>query len=253
MRDTPIFPREEKAEVLFQKILNDPWACNKLFHTFYDYLFCNDDSDTSLSPNEFAQALFDCYTNKDLSAFLMAITQNTLFDLLRNAFLIPYRFNADGTRNPLIMTDHNGILLPDYKNLAHDKDYQHFYSIYKNLINKKNIFFAKAYRYSHTYGEDSSTIEQRILEESTGILLIRELPDTVKLKETEAEAYSAVWDLMLELEKNLPTSYIFYGQDSFVEDNKRFDELGIFLPNSIFLHNLEHHVEKAEAIIYAKN
>lgn len=253
MRDTPIFPREEKAEVLFQKILDDPWACNKLFRTFNDYLFCNDDSDTSLSSNEFAQALFDCYTNKDLSAFLMAITQNTLFDLLRNAFLIPYRFNADGTQNPLIMTAPNGVLLPDYQNLAHDKDYQHFYSIYSNLINKKNIFFAKAYRYSHTYAEDSSTVEQRVLKENTGILLIRELPDTVKLKETEAEAYSAVWELMLELEKKLPTAYIFYGQDSFVEDNKRFDELGIFLPNSIFLHNLEHHVEKAEAIIYAKD
>ena len=151
------------------------------------------------------------------------------------------------------MTDSNGELLPDYKNLAHDKDYQHFYSIYENLINRKNIFFAKAYRYSHTYAEDSSAVEQRILEENTGILLIRELPDTVKLKETEAEAYSAVWDLMLELEKNLPSAYIFYGQDSFVEDNKRFDELGIFLPNSIFLHNLEHHVEKAEAIINAKS
>ncbi len=34
-----------------------------------------------------------------------------------------------------------------------------------------------------------------------GVLLIRELPDTVKEKETEAEAYSAVWDLMIELEK----------------------------------------------------
>ena len=151
MRDTAIFPREEKSEVLFQKILDDPWACNKLFHTFCDYLFYNDDSDTCLSPEEFTQALFDCYANKDLSAFLMAITQNTLFDLLRNAFLIPYRFNADGTQNPLIMTDSNGELLPDYKNLAHDKDYQHFYSIYENLINRKNIFFAKAYRYSHTY------------------------------------------------------------------------------------------------------
>ena len=81
------------------------------------------------------------------------------------------------------------------------KDYQHFYNIYQNLHNNKNIFLAKAYRYSHIYGDDPSIIEQQIIEENTGILLIRELPDTVKLKETEAEAYSAVWDLMLELEK----------------------------------------------------
>ena len=102
-------------------------------------------------------------------------------------------------------------------------------------------------------GDDPSVVEQQILERSTGILLIRELPDTVRMKETEAEAYSAVWDLMLELEKNLPMAYIFYGQDSFVEHNEHFDELGIFLPNSIFLRNLEHHVKKAEAIIYAKD
>ena len=82
--------------------------------------------------------------------------------------------------------------------------------------------------------------------------MIRELPDTVKLKETEAEAYYAVWDLMIELEKNLPMAYIFYGQDSLVEHNKRYDEIGIFFPNSIFLKNLEKHVAKAEEIIYAK-
>ena len=55
------------------------------------------------------------------------------------------------------------------------------------------------------------------------------------------------------LEKNLPMAYIFYGKDSFVAHNEHFDELGIFLPNSIFLRNLEHHVKKAEAIIYAKD
>ena len=135
----------------------------------------------------------------------------------------------------------------------YEKDYQHFYNIYKNLDNNKNMFLAEAYRYSHTYGDDPSVVEQQVLERSTGILLIRELPDTVRMKETEAEAYSAVWDLMLELEKNLPMAYIFYGQDSFVEHNEHFDELGIFLPNSIFLRNLEHHVKKAEAIIYAKD
>ena len=34
MKEKTIFPREEKSEVLFDKILNDPWAYNKLFQTF---------------------------------------------------------------------------------------------------------------------------------------------------------------------------------------------------------------------------
>ena len=102
MKKQTIFPREEKAEVLFQKILNDHWACEKLQETFCNCLFCNDDSDAGISPAEFSRALFNAYTNRDLSAFLMGICQNTLFDLLRNSFLIPYRFDADGKQNPVI-------------------------------------------------------------------------------------------------------------------------------------------------------
>ena len=182
----------------------------------------------------------------------LGICQNTLFDLLRNSFLIPYRFDADGKQNPVIMTDENGQLLPAYKGTAHEKEYRHFHEVYKDLDNQKNIYFAQAYRYSHEYQSDYMDVKQKILEKNMGVLLIRELPDTVKEKETEAEAYSAVWDLMIELEKNLPMAYVFYGQDSLVENNNRYDEIGIFLPNSIFLKNLERHVAKAEEIIYGE-
>ena len=252
MKEQTIFLREEKAEVLFQKILNDHWACEKLQETFCNCLFCNDDLDAGISPAEFSLALFNAYTNRDLSAFLMGICQNTLFDLLRNSFLIPYRFDADGKQNPVIMTDENGQLLPAYKGTAHEKEYRHFHEVYKDLDNQKNIYFAQAYRYSHEYQSDYMDVEQKILEKNMGVLLIRELPDTVKEKETEAEVYSAVWDLMIELEKNLPMAYVFYGQDSLVENNNRYDEIGIFLPNSIFLKNLERHVAKAEEIIYGE-
>ena len=73
MKEQTIFPREEKAEVLFQKILNDHWACEKLQETFCNCLFYNDDSDAGISPAEFSLALFNAYTNRDLSAFLMGI------------------------------------------------------------------------------------------------------------------------------------------------------------------------------------
>lgn len=110
MEEKTLFPREEKSEILFKKISEDKWACEKLMETFCSYLFSNDGVDLPDSPSstEFAQALFNSYRNRDLSAFLMAICQNTVFDLLRNAFLIPYRFNADGKQNPMIMTDENG-------------------------------------------------------------------------------------------------------------------------------------------------
>lgn len=223
--------------------------------TFCSYLFSNDGVDLPDSPSstEFARALFNSYRNRDLSAFLMAICQNTVFDLLRNAFLVPYRFNADGRPNPIIMTDEKGVLLPEYKKSIHEREYHHFHEVYTALGLPKNIFLAQAYRYSHSYTSDTMEPEQNILEKNNGVLLIRELPDTVKLKETEAEAYSAILDIVIKLQKELPMSYVFYGQDSLVEDNTRYDELGVFLPNSHFLKNLERHVSKAEAIIYADN
>lgn len=255
MEEKTLFPREEKSEILFKKISEDKWACEKLMETFCSYLFSNDGVDLPDSPSstEFAQALFNSYRNRDLSAFLMAICQNTVFDLLRNAFLIPYRFNADGKQNPIIMTDENGMLLSEYKRSIHEREYRHFHEVYTDLGAPKNIFLAQAYRYSHSYTSDDMEPKQNILEKNNGVLLIRELPDTVKLKETEAEAYSAILDIVIKLQKELPMSYVFYGQDSLVEDNIRYDEIGVFLPNSHFLKNLERHVSKAEAIIYADN
>ena len=96
MEGKTIFPREEKSEILFEKILRDPWACEKLMDTFCNYLFCNDDFDCNLSPEEFTKSLLSAYLDRDMSAFLMSICNNTMFDLLRNSYLIPYRFNADG-------------------------------------------------------------------------------------------------------------------------------------------------------------
>lgn len=252
MENTTIFPREEKSKLLFNKILADPWACEKLMDTFCNYLFYNDETNDQPTPDEFTKALLTAYLDRDLSAFLMSICSNTMFDLLRNSYLIPYRFDADGKHNPIIMTDSQGLLLPEYKSSVKGTDYHHFRSIYTGLDKHDNIYLAKAYKYSHEYTAGKMTVNQKILEECTGILLIRELPDTIKLKETEAEAYYAVWDIMVELEKNLPMAFVFYGQDTLTNDKQHYDELGIFLPDSIFMKNLERHVTKAEAIIYGE-
>ena len=144
MKNTTMFPREEHADVLFQKILNDPWACEKLQETFCNSLALNDDTANSPSASTFANVLFDAYHNRDLSAFLMVICQNTLFDLLRNSYLIPYRFNADGKQNPIIMTDTEGNLLSEYKKTVHEKEYHHFQNVCKEIGSTQNMFLAQA-------------------------------------------------------------------------------------------------------------
>ena len=42
MEEKTLFPREEKSEILFKKISEDKWACEKLMETFCSYLFSND-------------------------------------------------------------------------------------------------------------------------------------------------------------------------------------------------------------------
>ena len=64
-------------------------------------IFYNDEFDHPLSPEEFSKALFESYKNRDLSAFLMGICQNTILTFFGILFLIPYRFNADGKQNRL--------------------------------------------------------------------------------------------------------------------------------------------------------
>ena len=69
------------------------------------------------------------------------------------------------------------------------------HSTKKNMNTIPNVYCI------HIFVSEISASTQIVLQEHTGILLIRELPDTVKQQETEAQAYCAVWDLMTDLEK----------------------------------------------------
>ena len=130
-----IFPREEKAEQLFEKILENPDACERLKDTFYEHFPESEDMDAQMpavSAQTFTRALFQAYQNKDLSAFLMAICGNSMFDLLRNSFLIPIRFNDKGKTNPIFLTDDQGILREKLPVNVPDKVYQKFSRIYQH-------------------------------------------------------------------------------------------------------------------------
>ena len=148
-----IFPREEKAEMLFDKILANPEACRRLKRTFYDAIDSGDEFVTeNLPAKQFTAALFDAYENKDLTAFLMAVCQNSMFDLLRNAFLIPFKFNADGHTNPIFLTDEEGKLLENLPIHVKEKEYEKFL---ENEMRKDSIENSK--KTFHIYFKDSLT------------------------------------------------------------------------------------------------
>ena len=71
MSEKTMFPRELHTDVLFEKILNDPWACERLQETFCDNLVYDNEFDTTITSSKFAESLFNAYKNRDLSAFLM--------------------------------------------------------------------------------------------------------------------------------------------------------------------------------------
>ena len=58
----------------------------------------------------------------------------------------------------------------------------------------------------HAYDEDTMEVEEYKMGEHIGVLLVYELPDSVREKETEAQAYAAVWDIMMAIQKKLPVA-----------------------------------------------
>ena len=56
---------------------------------------------------------------------------------------------------------------------------------------------------------------------------------------------------MTNLEKELPMAFVFYGQDTLVEHNKRYDEIGIFYRTLIFWNIWRTILKKPRRVIYA--
>ena len=105
-----VLPREEAVETIFSKILASPEASGRLSGVFYDHI----DDDHRLTDNDrdhFLQVLFHAYQNGDISALLLELCGRSMFDLLREAYLIPKKFHGKAGENPVLLTDADGELL----------------------------------------------------------------------------------------------------------------------------------------------
>ena len=231
-----IFPREENAEHIFKKILENNDACERLRELFYEE-FANS-GDRDLSEKQFVKALFDAY-------------QNSMFDLLRNAFLIPMRFNDKGVTNPVRLTDAEGELIKQtsVNKQISQKQYKMFQQILDQAddIPDYEICLAYGFREKHDY-RNKNEINTMKIGEHIGILLLFKLPKEVKEMIEDNEVYSIVWDFMMRLEEQLPRAFMYYG----VMDENKFEqqssEIGIFLPFRHFEHQLEKNIEQANGI-----
>lgn len=247
-----IFPREEKAEQIFDKILENPKACDRLKNTFFEAIPSAEESEgagADIPGTVFVAALFNAYENKDLSAFLMAVCNNSVFDLLRNSFLIPIRFNDKGVENPVLLTDEQGDLLDESQKHLYEKKFRMFRKLYdeQEEIPDYQMYMADGFREKHGYTNDGE-IETEKISRHTGILLMFRFPETVKLDINEDKIYAIVWDFLMHLQEELPRALMYYGVRDEEGKEKNTSTLGIFLPFHHFERKMEKNIEIANGI-----
>ena len=99
-----VLPREQAVEDIFSRILASPEASGRLRKVFYQYL---DDEHMLVDedPDHFLQVLFHAYQNGDVSALLLELCGKSMFDLLREAYLIPRKFHGKAGENPVLLTN----------------------------------------------------------------------------------------------------------------------------------------------------
>ena len=243
-----IFPREEKAEQIFDEILKNPHACERLKDTFFEAIPSAEESEgagTDIPGTVFAAALFTAYENKDLSAFMMAVCNSSVFDLLRNSFLISIRFNDKGVENPIFLTDENGDLLSGSHQHACAKKYKMFHK--QDEIPDYHMYMADGFREKHGYNEKGE-IETFRISEHTGILMLFEFPESVTLEINEERSYAIIWKYLMKLQEQLPRALMYYGRRDENGVEKNTSKLGIFLPFCHFEHEMKKTVELANGI-----
>ena len=225
-----VLPREEAVEAIFSKILASPEASERLSGVFYDHI----DDDHRLTDNDrdhFLQVLFHAYQNGDISALLLELCGRSMFDLLREAYLIPKKFHGKAGENPVLLTDADGELLSGEKVSA--REYAKFKETYEHheCAPRSALYLADGYDLVRTYTEGLDIMEKKD-NRKRGILALYALPDTCKLGLTEAQAYAVVWDAFQKIQEEAPRAMVYYGQETGLKKEnpeKPYDEIGILL------------------------
>ena len=244
-----VLPREKEVENIFSRILSSDKCCEQLIETFYEHR-CDDNRYMDPDPHHFAEVMLNAYKNGDVSALLLEICNRSMFDLLKEAYLIPKRFHGKSGENPIILTDVNGNLLEDKKELVTKHEYKKFHEIYKAhcAAPRSKLYLADGYDLVRYYTSDMNICEKHENRER-GILILYALPDTKKLHLTEAQAYDVIWSTFHEIQKEAFSAIVYYGQETGTKSGKSFDELGVLLPIYQFENKMLHHLSVIDGLV----
>ena len=244
-----VLPREEEVEKIFSRILSSKESCERLADIFYDHL-CDDNRFTDQDPHHFAEVLLNAYKNGDVSALLLELCNRSMFDLLKEAYLIPKRFHGKGGENPILLTDADGNVLEGKKDLVTRHEYRKFQEIYNahHTAPRSRLYLADGYDLVRYYTSGMDICEKHE-NRKRGILILYALPDTKKLRLTEAQAYDVIWTTFHEIQKEAYSAIVYYGQESGIRSGKPFDELGVLLPIHEFEAQMLHHLGVIDGLV----
>lgn len=241
-----VLPREEAVEAIFSKIFESKEACGRLKDVFQEHL--EEENISGDSAGHFAEVLFHAYKNGDVTALLLELCGRSMFDLLREAYLIPKKFHGKAGANPVLLTDVDGNLLQEKKVSA--REYTKFKETYEihQCAPRSKVYLADGYDLIRSYTEGMQ-IEETKENRQRGVLALYALPDTCSLGLTEAQAYAMVWDTFHEIQMEAPRAIVYYGQETGVRKKKEFDEIGILLPIHEFEKKMLHHLHEIDGIV----
>ena len=244
-----VLPREEAVEAIFSKIISSPQACERFWSVFFE----NIDEDhlvTDRDPKHFTEVMFHAYRNGDISALLLELCGKSMFDLLREAYLIPKRFHGKTGENPVLLTDVDGNLLEKAKNQVSAKEYTKFKEVYRAHATapRAKLYLADGYDLHRFYQDDLEVCERKE-NKRRGVLMLYALPDTRKLGLTEAQAYAVVWDAFRQIQRKAPRAIVYYGQETGLKEEKAYDEIGVLLPVHEFERKMLHHLDEIDGIV----
>ena len=244
-----VLPREEEVENMFSRILSSEESCERLMETFYDHL-CDDKREMDADPQHFAEVLLNAYKNGDVSALLLELCNRSMFDLLKEAYLIPRRFHGKSGENPVLLTDAEGNLLPDKSDKVTRHEYKKFHEIYEahHAAPRSKLYLADGYHLVRYYTTGMQICEKQE-DKERGILILYALPDTKKLHLTTAQVYAIIWDTFLSIQKEAPLARVYYGQETGEKNDKDYDEIAILLPTHLFRRQMVEHMEIIDGLV----
>lgn len=244
-----VLPREKEVENMFSRILSSKESCERLIETFYGHL-SEEDRYMDPDPHHFAEVLLNAYKNGDVSALLLELCNRSMFDLLKEAYLIPKRFHGKAGENPVLLTDADGNLAVDRTALVPKHEYKKFQEIYNAhpAAPRSKLYLADGYDLVRYYTHDMNICEKKE-NKQRGILVLYALPDTKKLNLTEAQAYDVIWNTFQEIQQEAYSAIVYYGQETGSRSGKSFDELGVLLPIHQFESKMLQHLSVIDGLV----